>query len=182
MAKIRIYSGRLIDPFNPQPEDIEIESIIHSLSIINRFHGNSKYPYSVAQHSSILARYVPKHLAKAAIIHDWSESWFNDLASPIKKECKDYKKYEKACNKFFMDFFEISPEIAKELDHYDKAIYINERDILFEDVKGVGMGDKRIKLNIPDEEFRERDWREVKDELTMLYYKEYTTIRSTSTE
>jgi hypothetical protein len=173
MARIRIYSGILIDPFNPKPEDIIPEDIIHSLALINRFHGNTEYPYPVAQHSYVLAKNVPKHLVRAAIVHDWSESWFNDLASPIKIECKAYKKAEKNACSFIMKHMGISKEEHIELDHYDKAIFLDERDALFNDVIGVGMGDKRSKLGIDPSYFKEQSWRESKENLLNLYKEEF---------
>lgn len=169
MAKIRLYDGKLIDPFNPSIEDISPENIIHSLSIINRYHGNTHYPYSVAQHTIALSKHVPEHLVKAAIVHDWSEAWFNDLASPIKRECQDYKRAEARCCKFMLNSMGISDELHKELDHYDKAIYINERNELFMNVIGRGMGDRRDGLDIDPIHFKERNWRDVREELLSLY-------------
>jgi len=174
MAKIRVYDGRLIDPFNIQGVDIVPETFIHQLCLINRFHGATKYPYSVGQHSINLYYLVPTHLKKAALIHDWSEAPFNDLASPVKYECPSYVRAEKEAGKRIASFFGISEALLQDLSPYDKSIYVNERNALFNEIGEEGMGDDRLPL--PNEHlglFGERDWRSVREEFTRIFKKEF---------
>lgn len=66
-----------------------IEEIAHALSMINRFNGHTRRPYSVAEHSLLV-----KDIAKcegaspiaqmAALMHDAHEAFIGDVSSPVK--------------------------------------------------------------------------------------------------
>lgn len=173
MAKIRMYSGDLVDPFNLKEEDIIPEVFIHQLALLNRFHGATKYPYSVLQHSLNLYYLVPKHLQPAALVHDFEEALFNDLASPVKYECPTYVQHITAAGKVIQQKFGLTPEIMQELKEYDSRIYKNERDALFNRVAGEGMGDDRPPLPVPpglQGLFLEADWRAVKQQFLEEFY------------
>jgi len=172
MAKIRMHSGRLVDPFNLTPEDIVPETFIHHLCLINRFHGATKYPYSVAQHSMNLAYLVPSHLVKAAVIHDFSEAVFNDLASPVKYEFPDYSYEERQAGYFIADVLGVKQKLLEDLKQYDLRIYINERDALFDNIDEIGMGDEQQPLYVPpglSDLFNETPWRKVKQDFLELW-------------
>jgi len=57
-------SGKIIDLANPQVEDIDVKDIAWALSRINRYVGHtmSKLPYTVAQHSVEVSRYIEEML------------------------------------------------------------------------------------------------------------------------
>lgn len=167
---IRISTGRLVDPFNLTFEDFENTDFTHAISCINRFTGHAKYPYSVGQHTVALTLNVPEHLQRAAFIHDFSEVYFNDIASPVKKRFKTYRKHETAAQQMLFDFFQVPWADMEELDEYDKRIFMNERNILFHNIKedGQGMGDDRISLDIHEKYFREMTWRDVRHMLDMI--------------
>lgn len=66
-----------------------IEEIAHSLAQINRFTGHAKRPYSVAEHSLLVAYIAASEGATpvqqlAALLHDAHEAYVGDLASPAK--------------------------------------------------------------------------------------------------
>ena len=169
MAKIRIVTGDLIDPFDPKPEDIKPHAFIHSISLLNRFTGNSAWPYSVGMHTLALMDYVPMHLKRAALVHDWSEAWFNDLASPVKFECHSYKTAEKRAGLFIADVMGVSPRELEELDIYDKRIYADERDAMFPDIKEMGMGDEYSPLGVEPDYFQETPWRKTRSTLWVWF-------------
>lgn len=169
MAKIRIVTGDLIDPFDPKPEDIKPHAFIHSISLLNRFTGNSAWPYSVGMHTLALMDYVPVHLKRAALVHDWSEAWFNDLASPVKFECHSYKTAEKRAGLFIADVMGVSPRELEELDIYDKRIYADERDAMFPDIKEMGMGDEYSPLGVKPAYFQETPWRHTRSMLWVWF-------------
>lgn len=78
---------------DPESYPYDIEEIAHALSHINRFCGHTVVPYSVANHSVLVAREVERAapnaedrpLVRMALLHDAAEAFVNDLASPIKR-------------------------------------------------------------------------------------------------
>lgn len=75
----------------PVPDAFEIERIAHSLGQINRFNGHASRPYSVAEHSLLVAD-VAEHMGldvfgqMAALMHDAHEAFVGDVTSPVKDE------------------------------------------------------------------------------------------------
>ena len=176
MAAIRVSSGRLTDPFNLKPEDCNYLVLIHSICLLNRYHGHSKYPYSVGQHTLNLYYLVPGHLRRAALVHDMSEAFFNDLAAPVKYECDTYVRHEHKASVYIADHFGVTQDELMELKEYDKRIYINERNALFPFIDGTGMGDDREPLDdngIGGLLMRERIWRYVKIDLIEAFEEEF---------
>jgi hypothetical protein len=77
--------GAMTDAGRP----VRIEDIAHQLAIINRFHGATKRPYSVAEHSLLCSEIAQRAGASltvqmAALMHDAHEVYTNDLSSPAK--------------------------------------------------------------------------------------------------
>ena len=84
---ITTYTGKKFYFDDITPDQIDIEDIAHSLSMICRFMGHSHQFYSVAQHSLLIDRRIvgPPGLHLAALLHDAAEAYVNDLATPLKK-------------------------------------------------------------------------------------------------
>ena len=66
-----------------------IEEVAHALAQINRFTGHARRPYSVAEHSMLVATIAAGEGASpvqqlAALLHDAHEAYVGDLASPAK--------------------------------------------------------------------------------------------------
>lgn len=169
---IRTFSGRLVDPLRPVPDDVEPYSMMHSLCLLNRFTGHSKWPYSVGQHTLILVRYLEKRtrdrgIIRAAIIHDFSEAWFNDLASPVKVELPEYKEYNRRASELIRGVLGVSSADLYAMDYADKRVYIDERDALanFQTGHDFGMNDNLVRLGIDPKEFQESYWRDVRNKL-----------------
>ena len=165
MGAIRTSDGFLVDPFKPLVSDVKPRVHMHSISTINRFTGHACHPYSVGQHTLNLIRVVPKHLRRAALVHDWSESWFNDLASPVKADIPQYKASEHQASRFIAFWMHVPFAELDELDQYDKAIYIDERNALFPIRHDTGMGDDRTGLDMDARHFAETYWRDIREAL-----------------
>ncbi|QPC44947.1 hypothetical protein HW532_20940 [Kaustia mangrovi] len=169
MAAIRTKGGRLVDPWRLTRDDIRSVDFCHALSCINRYTGWAKYPYSVGQHSHALSMNVPNRLMKAALIHDFAEAFFNDLASPIKYEFPDYQAAEEDVLIQIARTFGVPLSDLDDVHPYDKAIYIDERNALFDEIGDEGMGDDRVGLGIDPWWLRERNWRDVYRDMTGLF-------------
>lgn len=96
-TNIVTYTGRSIDPLskNIQPEDIDILDIATALSRIPRFGGHTRYLYSVAQHSCMVADRLRPGLKLAGLLHDASEAYLLDIPTPIKQHLPNYYTAER---------------------------------------------------------------------------------------
>ena len=83
---IATYSGRQFWSLDPRPADVDIIDIAHGLALTNRFNRQCKFPYSVAQHSVLLADNCPAEMALLALLHDAHEAYspYGDVARPVK--------------------------------------------------------------------------------------------------
>ncbi len=84
MYEITTYSGKQVNPFNIRLEDLDINDIAHSLSLLNRFLGHTVEPYSVAEHSVRVSCLCEPRDALAGLLHDASEAYLGDVSTPIK--------------------------------------------------------------------------------------------------
>lgn len=80
------YSGHWITPLDPDPSDIRIEDIAHALALSVRFTGHVRQFYSTAQHSYLVSTVVPRKDALWGLLHDASEAYLSDIASPVKRQ------------------------------------------------------------------------------------------------
>jgi uncharacterized protein len=112
---MQLFTGRVVDPLNVQPSDIDIMDIAHNLSHICRFGGNCREFYSVAQHSvlcSLELTVCPSLMARKChlrhkLLHDAAEAYLGDIPRPIKygEGFAGYRHAEKALQgRIFMRF------------------------------------------------------------------------------
>ena len=100
----------------------DITSIAFSLCFINRFNGHIG-SYSVAQHSILVAQQLPQELKLSGLLHDATESYLGDVASPLKTHLRSigdtsYRETENKYHKIIDDYFGVdtlNPAI-KEVD------------------------------------------------------------------
>jgi hypothetical protein len=106
---IQTFSGRLVHVFRPELESNEyvIEDIAHALANICRFTGHLRTFYSVAQHSVLVSYLCPPELALAGLLHDASEAYCNDMASPLKSALPDYKNLEDGLERAIYQAFDL---------------------------------------------------------------------------
>jgi 5'-nucleotidase len=102
---IETFSGKKFYFLDPRKEDVDIIDIAHSLSMQCRFTGHSNSFYSIAEHSLIVSSLCPKEHKLWGLLHDASEAYLTDVASPVKPHLTNYKLMEKVimepiCNKF----------------------------------------------------------------------------------
>lgn len=91
---IETISGKKFYFLNPQPEDFDIYDIAHALAMNCRYTGHCDRFYSVAEHSWHMSRMAPGGYELAALLHDASEAYITDIASPIKQHLPDYQAME----------------------------------------------------------------------------------------
>lgn len=164
---IGTLSGKLLDPFKLSPADIDIEEVAHSLAQQNRYTGHTKFPLSVAQHSTLLSRNVPRHLAFAALLHDGPEYLVSDIAWPIKSRLEGYQEIEDIVTGVFVLKFGLTFSDLEAVKEYDRRICVDEINQLcaFPPPKGL----KPLRIG----KIREMDWRDARDEFLDRFYELY---------
>lgn len=128
---MQTFTGKVVDLADFTAGDVRLPDIAHALSIINRFTGHSKSPYSVAQHSVLVSRLVPKQHALWGLLHDASEAYLGDVASPLKALLPDYRELEAHVQREIAKKFYLSWPIPPEVKEADvKALLTEKRDLL----------------------------------------------------
>jgi hypothetical protein len=101
MTWIQTGSGAKVDCLAPMGSSIHVEDVATGLSRMPRFNGHTYAFYSVAQHSVLLAKHLVENLddfnfrmGLVALLHDASEAYLADLASPYKENLPEYRKVE----------------------------------------------------------------------------------------
>lgn len=96
---VQTYTGKYVDILDPDPSQICIEDIAHSLSLINRFNGHSIVPYSVGRHSIEVSKHFtdPKERL-IGLMHDAAEAYMGDIPKPIKKDFRILIDPDNSCN------------------------------------------------------------------------------------
>ena len=86
---LQTVSGRWVNPFDPDPEQLDAGDIARALANQCRFGGHSRVFYSVAQHSVIVSELVEQRGGDAedvfaALMHDATEAYLGDMPHPLK--------------------------------------------------------------------------------------------------
>lgn len=125
-------SGRLFHPLDMRAEDIDIGDIAHSLAATARWMGHTREPFSVAQHSVLVARCVPAEDKLWAILHDASEAYWRDVPSPAKRmpEFQAYRDVEAGIMAAVCDRFGLPREEPASVRHADKVVLALEARVL----------------------------------------------------
>lgn len=136
---IRTFTGKRFWPLDPSADDARIEDVAHALSNVCRFTGHCASFYSVAEHSVRAARLVMnwqkdnRELALKALLHDASEAYLSDVATPVKRQpaFKAYRKAEKRLQRVLLKKWTGSPNEPALVKYADLVMLANEvRDLL----------------------------------------------------
>lgn len=97
MTVLVTASGRHIDLANIGSENniITLHDVAHGLAKQCRFNGQIDRFYSVAEHSILVSRLVPKKLAIYGLLHDAAEAFLGDIVTPLKAMITGYDEIER---------------------------------------------------------------------------------------
>lgn len=123
---IQMNSGIAFWPLEPRAQEVRIEDIAHSLSMLCRFGGHCRRFYSVAEHSVHVARLLPPHLALWGLLHDASEAYVCDLPTPLKRMIPAYEEIEARVQEVIADRFSLPREMPAEVKAADHAMLLAE--------------------------------------------------------
>jgi len=174
MEHIITFLGEEFTPVNPDINQIHIEDIAHSLSLLCRANGHIDHFFSIAQHcincaNEAKARGYSARVQLACLIHDASEAYISDVTRPVKYYLTEYKVIEKRLQDIIDTRFlgAVLPEEEFLLvDQIDNEMLICEFHIL--------MKDKRLYSSIPElmsePVFDFKDFTEVESIFLKAYY------------
>jgi len=174
MEHIVTYKGEQFKPLDPDINQIHIEDIAHSLSLMCRGNGHIDYFYSIAQHSincanEAKARSFSIRVQLACLIHDASEAYISDITRPVKQYMPEYKEVEKRLQDvIYIKFLgsTLPLDEFKLMDQIDDDMLANEFFVL--------MKKRKIFEVIPSlkskPSFEYRDQTEVETEFLKVYY------------
>jgi len=131
MSILLTHSGKRIDLLNPDPALIDINDIAHAIGNICRFTGHTNMFYSVAQHSVLASELVPREWAMHALLHDATEAYISDVASPIKPHLINYAEIEHNLWQAIAERFGLDPDMPPCIKHADLRMLATEkRDLM----------------------------------------------------
>ena len=131
---LQTLSGRWVNPFDPDPDQIDLGDIARALANQCRFGGHCRPFYSVAQHCVIVSELIEAEGATAedalaALMHDAAEAYLGDLPHPIKHRSplgQAFREAEEPLERVIRSRFGItnSPDAIKRID---RALLASER-------------------------------------------------------
>jgi hypothetical protein len=131
---LQTVSGRWVNPFDPDPAQLDPDDIARALANQCRFGGHCRVFYSVAQHSVIVSELVEQRGgdaddAFAALMHDATEAYLGDMPHPLKHRSPlgaAFKEAEDQLEDAIRGRFAIKPGVPA-IKLVDRALLATER-------------------------------------------------------
>lgn len=127
---IETYSGKKFHFLNPDPDEIEILDIAHSLGMQCRYTGHARFFYSIAEHSLIVSELCSPEAQLWGLMHDASEAYLTDVASPIKQYLGKYRDMEQILMNAIAEKYGLSLEMPEEVHIMDRVALLAEADVM----------------------------------------------------
>lgn len=127
-SAILLYNGDFFDFLDPFNHEYDIETIAHALSNLCRYTGHTKHFYSVAEHCVLVSYLIPEQFALEGLMHDASEAYCGDVASPLKKLIPEYSKIEDRVQEAIFKYFDLRYPFPNCVKDADVLAYVTERE------------------------------------------------------
>ena len=161
---LQTVSGRWVNPFDPDPEQLDAHDIARALGNQCRFGGHCRVFYSVAQHSVIVSELVESRGGDAedsfaALMHDATEAYLGDMPHPLKHRSPlgaAFREAEAQLEQALRDRFRIRAGVP-EIKRADRALLATERRAFsaetwhWPELEGVEPLDLELEAWAPDE-------------------------------
>ena len=129
---MQTHSGRVVDLSKLSEDDIDIKDIAHALAHLVRFTGHANRPYSVAQHSMLVADLCPDEHRLWGLMHDASEAYLGDVSTPLKSLLPDYREIEERTQKIIAGRFGLCWPMPSDVKIADREALMIEKMDLFD--------------------------------------------------
>ena len=131
---MQLNSGRRFYPVDPRPDEVFIEDIAHGISLANRFAGQCRSAYSVAQHSVLVSRFCDQKDALWGLLHDASEAYIGDITRPLKRSglLGGYLDAESKLMQAVTFRFGLQPQMPPSVKLADDILLVTEARDLFD--------------------------------------------------
>ena len=123
--------GIPFDLENINPDSLELIDVAHALSNTCRFTGHTDSFYSVAQHSVMVSYLAPKEHAFVGLMHDFTEAYLTDLATPVKRLLPLYGELERKIWLAGVQRWNLPETIPPEVKEADRMALHWEANTLF---------------------------------------------------
>ena len=125
--------AKLFDFCDPRPEAITVADMVESLSKQCRFTGHCEGFYSNAAHSMFVAEILVRILLRPdlrleGLLHEGNEPYMNDVSSPLKTECPDYKAIQRRVERVVAARFSLRDD--PDIKRADWMAYCVEQGVL----------------------------------------------------
>lgn len=131
---IQAASGEYVTPLTPWAFEPRIGDIAHALSHLCRFTGHCEPLYTVAEHSCRVADLCPPDERLAGLLHDASEAYLGDVASPLKHHPffgEAYRDAERSLQRRIFEWFGLDENMPASVHHADLVLLATEkRDLM----------------------------------------------------
>lgn len=130
------FTGRLINPIDPDPDQIVIEDIAHALSNACRFGGHCSEFYSVAQHSVLVSYISGWEHQLDGLLHDASEAYLSDIVRPVKYTAamESYRTIEANLERVIAQKFGLQHPMPAGVKKADDQMVVSEGYALFDPI------------------------------------------------
>jgi hypothetical protein len=130
---IATFTGKLFDLAAPDPGLVDIRDIARGLSLVNRWGGQTRQPFSVAQHSVMVAEWCEPRDAAYALLHDAAEAYIGDITRPVKSLLPEAVKLETSIQAAILAAFGVDPDAASlvRVREWDDVVLASEAVLLF---------------------------------------------------
>ena len=130
-ASISTYSGVEFFPLSPRVEDVRLFDIAHALSMKCRYTGHCHQFHSIAQHSVMVSQMLEVMKASVeeqyiGLMHDTSEAYLPDVASPIKGSIPGYREIEHRLERVIAEAFNYEFPFPKSVKVADAEAFRHE--------------------------------------------------------
>lgn len=132
-------SGRRVVVHSMRRQDVHLGDIVYSTSMLCRFVGHISRFYSVAEHQVLVAALAEQDghdedVIRCCLLHDASEAYTGDVASPLKAMLPGYKDIERHVESVIaraLGLPQHDHDVWKIVKHFDQVALMHEADALF---------------------------------------------------